>query len=94
MRMDRPALGGHLRTAHGVGPDSRSRRMVERMAADTAASSLTPERVADKVHEVLTSAHKPLRVPMGRARPMGLLKRLAPQFVVDKMIGALLRESP
>lgn len=89
MRMDRPSLGAHLRTVANVGPDSRSHRMVERMAADTAASTLTPEAVAAKVYEVLQAEKKPLRVPMGRARPMSLLKRLAPQAVVDRMIGAL-----
>ncbi|MGI9432193.1 MAG: SDR family oxidoreductase [Myxococcota bacterium] len=90
MRMDRPALGAHLHTVAGVGADSRSQRMVERMAADTAASTLTPRVVAQKVHAVLLSDSKPLRVPLGRAKPMSLLKRLAPQAGVDKMIGALL----
>ena len=73
-----------------VGPDSRSHKMVERMASDTAASKLTPEAVAEKVHSVITSPSKPLRVPMDRARPMGLVKALAPQALVDRIIGSLL----
>ena len=90
MRMERAATGSHLRTVTKVDADSPSRRMVERMAADTAASSLTPEAVAAKVHEVLVADRKPLRVPMDRARPMGLLKRLAPQAVIDRVIASLL----
>jgi short-subunit dehydrogenase len=90
MAMDRPALGDHLTTVANVEPDSRSHRMVERMAKDTAASGLTPQAVAEKVHEVITSAKKPLRVPMDRARPLGLVKRLAPQAVVDRLIDGVL----
>lgn len=90
MAIDRPALGGHMALAAGVGPDSRSHKMVERMTLDTAASRLTPQAVAEKVYAVITSKKKPLRVPMDRARPMGLLKRLAPQSVIDRMIAGLL----
>jgi NAD(P)-dependent dehydrogenase (short-subunit alcohol dehydrogenase family) len=90
MAMDRPALGGHMATVANVGPDSRSHKMVERMARDSAASRLTPQAVAEKVYSVITSKKKPLRVPMDRARPMTLLKRLAPQALVDKVISALL----
>jgi short-subunit dehydrogenase len=90
MAIDRPALGGHMALAANVGPDSRSHRMVERMASDSAASSLTPEAVAEKIYSVITRKKKPLRVPMDRARPMTLLKRLAPQAVVDRVISTLL----
>ncbi len=91
MRMDRPATGAHLHLAEHVTPDSFSHRMVKRMAKDTAASKLTPEMVADKVYSVITSGKKPLRVPMDRARVLTLVKRLAPQAVIDKLIGGLLR---
>jgi short-subunit dehydrogenase len=90
MAMDRPGLGAHMDTVEDVKPDSRTHQMVEMMISDTAASGLTPEAVAEKVHSVITRKKKPLRVPMDRARPMGLLKRLAPQVVVDKMIASLL----
>jgi len=88
--MDRPATGGHLELVEHVKPDSRSHAMLDRMTKDTAASKLTPEAVAAKVHEVITSEKKPLRVPMDRARVLGVVKRLAPQSVIDRMIGGLL----
>jgi short-subunit dehydrogenase len=90
MKMDRPATGAHLHTVANVAADSPSHRMVERMARDTAASSLTPEAVARRVHQVITSARKPLRVPMDRAKPLSIVKRLAPQFVIDRLVGGLL----
>jgi short-subunit dehydrogenase len=92
MRMDRPALGAHLHTVANLAAESPSHRMVKRMAADTEASTLTPEAVAESVCDVLERESKPLRVPLGRAKPMSLLKRLAPQAVVDRMIGGLLPE--
>jgi short-subunit dehydrogenase len=92
MNMDRPATGAHLDTVAGVAPGSPSLRMVERMAKDTAASKLTPQMVADKVYEVITAEKKPLRVPMDRARALGLVKRLAPQAVIDRLIGGLLAD--
>ena len=85
-----PNEGDHLATAANVGPDSRSHRLVERMGLDTAASKLTPETVAEKVHAVITSKKKPLRVPLDRARPLGLVRRLAPQSVIDRLIDGLL----
>jgi short-subunit dehydrogenase len=90
MAMDRPATGAHLEIVPGAGADSASHRMVERMARDTAASRLSPERVADKIHEVITRKRKPLRVPMDRARAITLVKRLAPQFVLDRLIAGLI----
>ena len=93
MAMDRPATGAHLRTVEKIAPDSFSHAMVARMAKDTAASKLTPEVVAAKILEVVTREKKPLRVPMDRARAVGLLKRLAPQSLIDRLIGGLLRES-
>jgi short-subunit dehydrogenase len=90
MAMDRPATGGHLEVVAGAGPDSRSHKLLERMTRDTAASKLTPEQVADKIHDVLTRPKKPLRVPMDKARAVGVLKRLAPQAVIDRLVGGLL----
>ena len=74
-----------------VGPDSPSRRMLNRMAKDTAASKLTPEAVAEKIHQVITSKKKPLRVPMDRAKVLSLVKRLAPQSVIDRLVAGVLR---
>ena len=91
MKMDRPATGAHLRVVENVAADSFSHKMVAQMARDTAASKLTPQMVADKIHSVITSKKKPLRVPMDRARPLTLIKRLAPQSVIDRMIGGLMR---
>jgi short-subunit dehydrogenase len=91
MRMDRPATGSHLHTVAKVAPGSRSLKMVERMATDTAASGLTPEAVARRVLEVIRSNKRSLRVPMDRAKPLSIVKRLAPQAVIDRMIDGLLR---
>lgn len=52
MAMQRGATGAHLRLVDGVGPDSTSHKLLDRMTKDTAASKLTPEMVAAKVHEV------------------------------------------
>lgn len=90
MAMDRPATGAHLGTVAHVLDGSPSHRMVERMARDTAASRLTPEAVAKRVHEVITRRHKPLRVALDRAKPLSLLKRVAPQGLIDRLIGGLL----
>jgi short-subunit dehydrogenase len=92
MKMDRPATGAHLELVKNVAAGSRSHAMLARMTKDTAASKLTPEAVAAKVYEVITSKKKPLRVPMDRAKVLGVVKRLAPQFVIDRMIGGLLSD--
>ena len=93
MHMDRPATGSHLKTVEKVGPDSFSHGVVEQMARDTAASRLTPEKVAEKICSVIESDRKPLRVPMDRARGVGLVKRLAPQSVIDRLIAGFLRSA-
>lgn len=90
MAMDRPTTGDHLAVVAGARPGSPSFDMLERMARDTAASKLTPERVARKIHEVITRKDKPLRVPMDRARAVSLLKRLAPQSLIDRLLRGLL----
>ena len=89
MKMDRPATGAHLHLVAGVAADSPSHRMLTRMDADTAASKLTPEAVAEKVYAVITSPKKRLRVPMDRARALTLVKRLAPQSVIDRLLRGL-----
>lgn len=93
MHMDRGATGSHLRLASGVGDDSFSHRMVAKMAADTAASGLTPEQVADRVLAVTRMARPPLRVPMDRAVALSFVRRLAPQRVIDGLIGGLVKEA-
>ena len=89
MAMDRPATGAHLHTVANVAPGSPSLRMLDRMARDTAASGLTPDAVAKRVHAVITSSKRPLRVPMDKARALSIVKRLAPQSVIDRLIGGL-----
>lgn len=89
MNMDRPATGTHLELAANIAEDSPGQRMLKRMAKDTAASKLTPEMVADKIYQVITSEKKPFRVPMDRARVMGVLKRILPQKVMRNMVGDL-----
>ncbi len=93
MKLERPALGGHLRLVEGVAAGSRSHAMAARMARDTEASGLTPEAVAERVYEVVSRERKPLRVPMDRARALGVVKRLAPQSLLDRLIRGLLPDS-
>jgi len=90
MHMDRPATGAHLHVVAGAAPGSRSHAMLERMTRDTAASKLTPEMVSEKIHAVLTAKKKPLRVPMDKAKGLSVLKRLAPQALIDRLIAGLL----
>jgi short-subunit dehydrogenase len=90
MNMDRPATGGHLRIVENVPADSFTHKMVKKMAADTAASKLTPEMVSEKIYQVITSKKKSLRVPMDKSKAVSILKRVAPQSVIDKLIGSLL----
>jgi short-subunit dehydrogenase len=89
MRMDRPETGDHLRAARNISPDSFTHKMLAQMAKDTAASKLTPEMVAQKIAEVVESKDRKLRYPMDRAKMLGMVKRLAPQWVVDRLIGGL-----
>jgi short-subunit dehydrogenase len=93
MAMDRPATGPHLRTVKNVKPGSLSLRMLDRMARDTEASKLTPEAVARRILALIQSSKRPLRVPMDRARPISILKRLAPQFVIDRLVAGLLSKA-
>ena len=90
MKMERPASGAHLRVVENAPADSFSHKMLSQMARDTVASKLTPEIVASKVFEVITRKKKPLRVPMDRAIPLTLIKRLAPQALINRMIRGLL----
>ena len=65
--------------------------MVKKMHADTEASGLTPQAVAKRILQVIQSDKRPLRVPMDRAKPLSIVKRLAPQGLIDRMIDGLLR---
>ena len=94
MAMDRPATGAHLRLVNGVEPGSPSHRLLDRMVKDTAASTLTPETVAAKVHEIITAETKPLRVPMDRAKVLTWVRSLAPQFIIDRLIQGLVPNDP
>jgi len=91
MKIDRPAVGSHLKIVDGAEPDSFSHNFAAQMAADTEASKLTPEMVAEKIYEVITSQNKPLRVPMDRAKALSIFKRVAPQAVIDRLIGSLMK---
>ncbi len=93
MRIDRPAVGSHLRIVDGAAPDSFSHNVAAQMAADTEASKLTPEMVAEKIYKVITSKKKPLRVPMDRAKALNLIKRLVPQSIINRLIGGLMKSA-
>ena len=53
------------------------------------ASKLTPEIVSAKIYFLLTSDKKPLRVPMDKAKAVTLLKRFAPQAMINKLVNGL-----
>jgi short-subunit dehydrogenase len=93
MYMDRPATGGHLHTVENVTDDSFTHKMVKVMARDTAASKLTPEIVSEKISQVINAKKKPLRVPMDKAKAISVLKRVAPQALINKLIGGLLKDA-
>ena len=64
-------------------------------ALDDAVPPLPPTRGAltdgeGRVLEVLRAKQKPLRVPMDRAKVLGVVKRFAPQGVIDKLIDGLI----
>jgi short-subunit dehydrogenase len=93
MYMDRPATGEHLHTVENVADDSFTHKMVKVMARDTAASKLTPEIVSEKISQVIHAKKKPLRVPMDKAKAISVLKRVAPQALINKLIGGLLEDA-
>lgn len=91
MYMDRPATGHHLRPVAGARKDSLTHKMVARMARDTAASKLTPEMVAEKIYQVINASKRPLRVPMDKAKAITIIKRLAPQSIINRLVGGLVK---
>ncbi len=94
MHMDRPDTGHHLRLVDNVQDGSLSHRLLKQMAKDTAASKLKPETVSRKIIDVIAASKKPLRVPMDRAKGLSVIKRLAPQGMIDKMIANLIGLKP
>lgn len=91
MHMDRPATGQHLDLSSQVEQGSKSHLMVDMMASDTEKSKLSPEYVSQKIHEILIKKGKrPLRVRLGRSKSLSMLKRIAPQWLLDKMLKQLL----
>jgi len=90
MHMDRAATGDHLGLAKGVQEQSKSYDMVKMMAEDTEASKLTPEKVSKKILEVLLSKKRPLRVRMDKAIAISLLKRIAPQSLLNRIYKKIL----
>ncbi len=94
MAMEREDTGDHLQLARNMAADSPAHAMVARMIADTKESQLTPATVAAKIYDVAEMPKKPLRVPMDRAKPISLVKRLAPQAMINKLIDNLLSDAP
>ena len=45
--------------------------------------------VSQKIYQVIRADKKPLRVPMDKAKAITILKRLAPQSLIDKLVGGL-----
>ena len=87
MYMDRPSTGKHIELASLVGDQSKSHLMVDKMAKDTAISPLTPEMVSRKIYDVIAMKSKrPLRVRMGRSKQLAIIKRIAPQGLINYML--------
>ena len=93
MHMDRPDVGGHLKIASGAGPRSFTRSVARLMAKDTKASKLTPQEVSLAIHKVIISRNRKLRYPLDRAKVIGKVKRIAPQSLINKLIGGMLRDA-
>ncbi len=93
MRIDRPAVGSHLRIVDGAAANSFSHNVAAQMAADTEASPLTPAQVSDKIYQVITSKKRPLRVPMDRAKVIGFIKRFLPQAGINQLLGGLMKSA-
>ncbi len=89
MYMERPETGHHLRLVDGAQPGSASEKMLKKMAQDTEESTLTPEEVSNQIYKVLGAKNKPLKVPLDRAKVLSVVKRLAPQGVINKMVRGL-----
>lgn len=93
MHMDRPDVGDHLKIAEAAGPASFTRSVARLMAKDTRASKLTPEDVSLAIHKVIISKNRKLRYPMDRAKVVGKIKRIAPQGLINKLIGGMLQDA-
>lgn len=62
-------------------------RMTRRMRESGAASSLTPQQVAETVYRIVTAAHPRLRYPIGNlARFMPILRTLLPQRLYERFM--------
>ena len=93
MHMDRPDVGSHLKIASGADPRSFTRSVARLMAKDTKASKLTPEEVSLAIHKVIISRKRKLRYPLDRAKVISKVKRIAPQSLINKLIGGMLRDA-
>lgn len=93
MRMTREATGDHLKVAAAAEPASITRKIVRIMHKEsTEQSGLTPQAVAEKICSVIASRRRKLRYPMDRAKTLGVVKRLAPQWVIDRLIRGLVNQ--
>lgn len=93
MHMDRPDVGDHLKIAAAATPESFTQSVARLMAKDTRASKLTPEDVSLAIHKVIVSKNRKLRYPMDRAKVVGKIKRIAPQGLINKLIGGMLQDA-
>lgn len=93
MHMDRPDVGDHLKIAQAASSNSMTQSVARLMAKDTRASKLTPEKVSLAIHDVIMSKKRKLRCPMDRAKVVGKIKRVAPQAMINKLIGGMLNDA-
>jgi predicted nucleic acid-binding protein len=89
MHMDRADTGEHLKIAKSVIEPSPTLKMASMMAKDTRNSRLTPEMVSNEIYQVIQSKKRKLRYPMDRAKALSIVKRFAPQRLIDKLINNL-----
>lgn len=93
MHMDRAGTGDHLKLAKDAPAHSPSHAVARLMEKDTRNSKLTPEKVSLAIYDVIQTRKRKLRYPMDRAKLVGLIKRIAPQAVINKLIKGMLHDA-
>lgn len=93
MHMDRPDVGDHLKIAQAAGEESLTHAVARLMAKDTRESKLTPEIVSAEILKVIRSKKRKLRYPLDRAKVVSKIKRIAPQSMIDKLVGGLMEDA-
>ena len=86
MLMERSTPGGSPRAVKNLTPGSLTIKAVEKVRSSNLTSKLTPEAVAEKVYEVVSSTSKPLRTRIGLTKIIHIMTRIVPRFVINKIV--------